>query len=101
MKNNRLVLAARPGNFIKTSDFKMETVDLLPLKENEFLIKVLYLSVAPVMKFYMLDGAGIENVLQIGDLMRGRGVGEVVESKHPDYQIGDIVQGKCGWQEIP
>ena len=99
MKNNRLVLAARPKNRIQVSDFKMETVEVPPLQEGTFLIKVHYLSVAPVMKFYMLDGAGIENMLQIGDVMRGRGVGQVVESKHPDFRVGDIVQGKCGWQE--
>ncbi len=99
MINRRLVLAARPGDEIKKSDFLLEEVVLPPIKEGEFLLKVLFLSVAPVMKFYMLDGAGIENPLQIGDLMRGRGVGEVIESKHPDFQVGDIVQGKCGWQE--
>ncbi len=77
----------------------METVELPQLKAGEFLVKTLFLSVAPVMKFYMLDGAGIENVMQIGDTMRGRGVGEVIESRHPDYQVGDIVQGKHGWQE--
>ncbi len=99
MKNKQLVLASRPKKFITSSNFKMQTVDLPVLQEGEFLIKVLYLSVAPVMKFYMLDGAGIEKPLQIGDLMRGRGVGEVIESKHPDFNIGDIVQGKCGWQE--
>ncbi len=100
MKNKRLVLAARPeGLLIKQTDFKMEEVELQPLKEGEFLIKVLYLSVAPVMKFYMQDGAGIEAPMQFGDTMRGRGVGEVVESKNQHFQVGDIVQGKCGWQE--
>lgn len=99
MKNRRLCLAARPGAFIKTTDFKLETVELPQLKEGEFLIKTLFLSLAPVMKFYMLDGAGIEAMMQLGDTMRGRGVGEVIESKHPDFQVGDIVQGKHGWQE--
>ncbi len=99
MKNKQLVLASRPEKFITPSNFKMQIVDLPVLQKGEFLIKVLYLSVAPVMKFYMLDGAGIEAPLQIGDLMRGRGVGEVIESKHPEFNVGDIVQGKCGWQE--
>ncbi|WP_350284560.1 NADP-dependent oxidoreductase [uncultured Croceitalea sp.] len=99
MKNNRLTLAARPGEFIKKSDFNYETVELPSLKEGEFLIKVLFLSVAPVMKFYMLDGAGIEEPLKFGETMRGRGVGEIIESRHSDFQVGDIVQGKCGWQE--
>lgn len=99
MKNKRLVLAARPGSLIKDSDFRLETTEIPELKDGEFLIQVHYLSLAPVMKFYMLDGAGIENSLQIGDLMRGRGVGKVIQSKHPNFQVGDIVQGKCGWQE--
>ena len=99
MINNKLTLAARPGTYIKKSDFALQSETLPPIKEGQFLIKVLYLSVAPVMKFYMLDGAGIENPMEIGDTMRGRGVGEVVESKHKDFSVGDIVQGKCGWQE--
>ncbi|MFP2995360.1 NADP-dependent oxidoreductase [Spongiivirga sp. MCCC 1A20706] len=99
MKNRKLVLAARPEHLIKETDFRLEEEEIRPLKEGEFLIKVLFLSVAPVMKFYMLDGAGIENPMQFGDTMRGRGVGEVVESKNPTFQVGDIVQGKCGWQE--
>lgn len=100
MINRKLVLAARPsGLMIKQTDFKMEKEKLRPLREGEFLIKVLYLSVAPVMKFYMQDGAGIEAPLQFGDTMRGRGVGEVLESKNDNFRVGDIVQGKCGWQE--
>lgn len=99
MKNRRLVLAARPADLIKTTDFNLEEVEIPTLSDGQFLIRVLFLSVAPVMKFYMLDGAGIEKPMQIGDLMRGRGVGEVIQSKHPDFQVGDIVQGKCGWQE--
>lgn len=100
MKNKRLVLAARPsGLLIKKTDFRIEEVELRPIKEGEFLIQVLFLSVAPVMKFYMQDGAGIESPLQFGEVMRGRGVGKVIQSKHPNFQVGDIVQGKCGWQE--
>ncbi len=97
--NKRLTLAARPEKGIKVSDFKMETVEIPKLKKNEFLIKVLFLSVAPVMKFYMLDGAGIESPMKIGDTMRGRGVGEVIASNNAEFVVGDIVQGKCGWQE--
>ena len=98
LKNRRLVLAARPGDLIKSSDLALQEVNIPDLQAGQFLIRVLYLSLAPVMKFYMLDGAGIEQPLQIGDLMRGRGVGEVIQSRHADFQVGDIVQGKCGWQ---
>jgi hypothetical protein len=32
-------------------------------------------------------------------MMPARGVGAVVESKHPDYHPGDVVAGDWGWQE--
>jgi hypothetical protein len=30
--------------------------------------------------------------------MHGRGVGRIVESRHPDWRVGEIVHGKMGWQ---
>ena len=99
MINRKLVLAARPGAAILTSDFRLEEEPIRPLRDGEFLLQVKYLSLAPVMKFYMLDGLGIEAPLQFGDTMRGRGVGIVMDSRNPKFEVGDVVQGKCGWQE--
>lgn len=97
--NRRLTLHKRPQGLIKEDDLMLEEAAVPELKEGEFLIKTQYLSLAPVMKFYMINGAGIEAPLAIGDTMRGRGVGEVIQSKNSNYQPGDIVQGKFGWQE--
>jgi len=99
MTNRKLVLAARPQGLVKESDFNLEEGVIPALKHNEVLIKTKYLSLAPVMKYYMLDGAGIEAPLQLGETMRGRGVGEIIDSKNARFKIGDIVQGKFGWQE--
>ena len=36
----------------------------------------------------------------IGEVMQGGGVGEVVESNHPDWKAGDIAESMdVGWQE--
>jgi NADPH-dependent curcumin reductase CurA len=32
--------------------------------------------------------------------MRGRGIGEIVASKHPDYSPGEIFVGSLGWQDF-
>lgn len=98
-KNKRLVLAARPTGLIKNSDLRMEEQPIPALSDGECLIQTLYLSLAPIMKFYMLDGAGVEAPLQLGDLMRGRGVGRVIQSRNDSFVEGDVVQGKFGWQE--
>ena len=98
--NRQWLLAARPvGRAVRESDFRLVDSPIPTPGRGEFLIRTLYLSVAPVMRDYMLDGAGIEEPLAIGEVMRGRGVGQVIASNHPGYQVGDYVQGKLGWQE--
>ena len=37
--------------------------------------------------------------VQIGEIMRGYGIGEVVASKNPDLAVGDLVNGMLGWQD--
>ena len=39
-----------------------------------------------------------ERPLEIGDVIHGRGVAVVVESRHPEYATGDVLQGQLGWQ---
>ena len=98
--NRQWVLAERPvDRAVREDDFRLVEAPLPRPGRGEFLVRTLYLSVAPVMRQYMIDGAGIEPPLAIGDVMRGRGVGQVVASNHPDYAPGDFVQGKLGWQE--
>ena len=98
--NRQWVLAERPvGRAVRESDFRLVEAPVPTPGRGEFLVRTLYLSVAPVMRQYMIDGAGIESPLAIGEVMRGRGVGQVIASNHPDYAPGDVVHGKLGWQE--
>jgi NADPH-dependent curcumin reductase CurA len=98
-KNCQWRVAARPVGNVELSDFAYSEEDIPRPAEGEFLLKALYLGLAPVMRMYMQGtGAAGERPLQIGDVIHGRGVAEVIESKHPDFQVGDIVQGQCGWQ---
>jgi NADPH-dependent curcumin reductase len=96
--NRRWVMASRPDPDVREDNFRLESVPIPQPGPGQFLVRTLYLSLAPVMRMYMIDGAGIEKPLAIGETMRGRGVGEVVASNHPDYAVGDVVQGKLGWQ---
>jgi NADPH-dependent curcumin reductase CurA len=98
--NRQWVLAERPaGRAVRESDFRLVDSAMPVAGPGQFLVRSLYLSVAPVMRQYMIDGAGIEPPLEIGEVMRGRGVGEVIASNHTGYRAGDYVQGKLGWQE--
>lgn len=81
------------------ADFEYREEPIPSLGDGEFLLKTLYLNLAPVMRMYMSGGsfAG-EAPLELGDVIHGRGVAEVIESRHPGFAVGDIVQGQIGWQ---
>ena len=92
-------LAARPhGRAVRPSDFALVEETVPGLGPDELLVETAYLSVAPVMRRYMLDGAGVEAPLAIGATMRGRGVGRVVASRNEAFPEGTAVQGALGWQ---
>ncbi|MDJ0656973.1 MAG: NADP-dependent oxidoreductase [Xanthomonadales bacterium] len=92
-------IAARPVGNVKREDFEYRETEIPEPGEGEFLLRTLYLGLAPVMRMYMLGEAVAQaRPLEIGDIIHGRGVAEVVASKHPDYQVGDVVQGQLGWQ---
>ncbi len=94
------VLARRPqGGLAAEQDLALQEVPIPKITKGQALLKTLYLGVAPVMLRYMNNETSFERRMDIGDVMIGRGVGRVEESKNPDYKIGDIVQCKLGWRE--
>ena len=99
--NRQWTVAARPVHELDQSHFGYKEVHLERPRQGEILLRSHYLNLAPVMRMYMMEGGGgysSEANLEIGDVIHGRGVAEVIESRHPDYQTGDFVQGQMGWQ---
>ena len=97
--NRQIVLAARPTGYPKESDFK-PVERMIPAPDpGEMLIRIIYLSLDPYMRGLMSARESYARSLQIGDLMPGGTVGKVIQSNHPDFVKGDIVEGPFGWQE--
>jgi NADPH:quinone reductase len=98
---NRLVtLAARPAGLPKASDFRLVEAPLPKPGPGEFVVHGLYLSVDPYMRGRMRDGPSYAAPVQLGEVMVGGVVGRVVESNHPDFPVGVVVEGMFGWQEF-
>jgi len=76
------VLASRPVGVVKHDDFALQQADVPNISENEVLLKTLYLGVAPVMQRYMSNQTTLERPMSLGDVMLGRGVGQVVASNN-------------------
>ncbi|HAA77641.1 TPA: NADP-dependent oxidoreductase [Candidatus Latescibacteria bacterium] len=97
-KNRQITLAQRPYGFPKESDFKLVETDVPKPNTGEMLIRNEYMSVDPYMRGRMNEGASYSKGVDIGEVMVGGTVGQVIESNHPDYQSGDMVQANLGWQ---
>lgn len=95
--NRRLVLAARPHGMVKDSDFRLEEAPIPVPAEGEVLIRNLYLSFDPTQRGWMEDRPSYLPPVKIGEPMRAGAVGQVVESRNPDFKPGEIVQGTFGW----
>jgi NADPH-dependent curcumin reductase len=97
--NHQYRLAARPVGLPKRTDWSYVEEPARAPAANELLIKVQYLSLDPAMRGWMNEGRSYVPPVQIGEVMRAGGVGEVIESKHADFKPGDIVYGTLGIQE--
>ena len=92
-------IARRPEGNVRPDDFAWKEIDLPELEPNQVILKTLYLSLAPVMRGYMSgESFAGEAPLDIGDVLHGRGVAQIVKSRHPEWREGQVVQGQLGWQ---
>jgi NADPH-dependent curcumin reductase CurA len=97
--NRQWRLAARPQGMVKDSDFTFGSQPIPVTAPGEVLVRTRYLSCDPAQRGWLEDAPSYVPPVQLGEVMRALGVGEVVESRHEDFQAGDLVQGMLGWQE--
>lgn len=96
--NQQLLLDNRPQGEATTSNFKLVTTKTPALTENQVLVRHHYLSLDPYMRGRMNDSKSYALPQPLGQVMIGGTVGEVVDSKHPKFHVGDKVVGMGGWQ---
>jgi len=98
MKNRRVLLASRPAGWVTEGNFRIEDAPLPQPGEGQVLVKNLWLSLDPYMRGRMNEGKSYAAKQELGEVMIGGTVGEVVESRNPKFAAGDKVLGMLGWQ---
>lgn len=91
VKTKKFILAKHFVGEPKESDLKLVEEDLPALKDRDILCEALWLSVDPYMRPYSAS-------LPTGVTMMGTQVAKVIESRHPEYEVGIHVVGHFGWQ---
>ena len=97
--NRQWLLAARPEGMVEPSHFELRESTVPELADGEFLVRNLYLSLDPAMRTWMTAHRSYVPPVELGEVMRGMCTGQVVESRNPDYAVGDFVVGIFGWQD--
>jgi len=96
--NRRVLLRSRPVGEPKPSDFEVAEAPIPTPGDGEILCRTVWLSLDPYMRGRMNDVKSYATPVEIGGVMVGGTVSEVVESRHPDFGAGDFVLGYGGWQ---
>lgn len=97
--NLQWLLASRPGGEPTPANFRLVTSSVPALKDGEVLVRHHYLSLDPYMRGRMNDGKNYAAPQPLDAVMIGGTVGEVIESQHDAFRVGDTVVGAGGWQQ--
>ncbi|MEE4201365.1 NADP-dependent oxidoreductase [Erythrobacter sp.] len=94
------LIDGRPrGRAVREDDFKLVETEIDAPGEGEMLLKTRYLAFDPAQKGWMENIADYVAPTEIGDVMRGSAISEVVESRGGKFDKGTVVVGSTGWTE--
>jgi NADPH-dependent curcumin reductase CurA len=96
--NLHVLLRARPDPAVTAGLFEPVAAPMPTVGDGQFLVRVVWLSLEPAMRGWIAEAANYSKPVPLGTPMTGFTVGEVVESRNPDYPVGTVVQGRQGWR---
>lgn len=99
MQSREIRLKSRPVGTPAHENFELADVTLGSLADGDVLVRNRWMSVDPYMRGRMYDRASYVPPFAIGEPLQGGAVGEVVESRSPDFAPGDLVSSMLGWRE--
>ena len=97
--NRQWRLARRPVGMVRESDFELAETPAPTPDEGQVLVRNRWLAFEPAMRGWIEDKPNYIPPVPVGDVMRGMALGEVVQSRAPGFEPGDLVMGMTGWQE--
>jgi NADPH-dependent curcumin reductase CurA len=98
--NKQIVLDSRPADKVSPANFRTVESPIPHAGEGQIVVRHHYLSLDPYMRGRLSDAKSYAKPQELGAVMGGGSVGEVVESKNPKFKAGDFVVGMGGWQQF-
>src|SRR2546423_710724 len=98
MPERQVLLKRRPEGMPAPGDFEIVDAPLPEPRTGEVLLRGIYLSLDPYMRGRISGQRSYAKPVEMGAVIEGRVVGEVVPSNHPAFREGDFAMGGYGWQ---
>jgi NADPH-dependent curcumin reductase CurA len=99
-KNLQVRLASRPTGWVEESNFTVGEAAVGEPGDGQIVVRNQFLSLDPYMRGRMNDAKSYAAKVELGDVMVGGTVGEVVASRSDKLAVGDAVVGFGGWQRF-
>jgi len=96
----RVILTSRPKGRLHRRHFAVDHAPMPKVGDGDVLVRNIYSSVEPYLRILLERDTGHSKRFPIGDVIPARVVGEVVESRHPDHDVGDFVLGMLNWESF-
>ena len=97
--SNEIRLASRPQGLPSEGNFTLARAEVGPLRDQEVLVRNLFMSVDPYMRGRMNDRKSYLPPFELGKILEGNAIGEVIESRTKEFKAGDVVASMFGWRE--
>lgn len=97
--NHQIRLASRPLGMPTHANWLHTTEPVAEPVTGGVVVKTLFLSLVPAMRGWMSDAQSYIAPVEIGDVMRASGIGQVIASQSDQFAVGDLVSGFFGAQE--
>ena len=97
----RVVLRHHPDGPVRPDDFEIIEAERPSPPEGSFLVRTRFVSVDPMLRLFIDPkplGGGMPP-MPLGTPIPGAAVAEVIESRNAGFAVGDLVEGRFGWQD--
>ena len=99
LKNRQILLRRRPTGLVQPDDTELVITPAPELAEGEALLRTTYVGLDAAARTWLNDQPGYLPPVQIGEVIRAAGIGEVVESRCDAFAVGDVVTTLTGFQD--
>jgi NADPH-dependent curcumin reductase CurA len=99
LTNRQILLRRRPDGLVKPDDTELVTTPAPEPADGEALLRTTYVGIDAAARTWLNDQPGYLPPVQLGEVIRAAGIGEVVASRCDAFAVGDVITTLTGFQE--